>query len=134
MLTYILLYVATLVVMLPLDLLFLGVLAKGFFQAQAGQHIAAEPNMVAAAAFYLLYPAAIVTFANGNPAVTWQSALLFGALLGLTAYATFDLTTLALFKTWTWPAAIVDMIWGSFVTATSAALGLLLARWAGKLL
>ncbi|WP_249779256.1 DUF2177 family protein [Bradyrhizobium sediminis] len=50
-------------------------------------------------------------------------------LFGLSCYATFDLTSLALLKHWNWPAAIVDVSWGSFVTALSSPPGLLIANW-----
>jgi uncharacterized membrane protein len=47
----------------------------------------------------------------------------------LFCYATFDLTSLALLKHWTWPVAVVDVCWGSFVTAVSSTVGLLVANW-----
>jgi uncharacterized membrane protein len=120
------LYAATLAVMVPLDFLFLGILARDFFKSQVGGALG-ELNIVAAIAFYLVYPAGIVIFANGSSA-NWQQAALMGALFGFFCYATFDLTSLALLRGWTWPAAAVDIAWGSFVTAVSATAGLLVAN------
>jgi len=62
-------------------------------------------------------------------AVLYLATLLYGALFGLFCYATFDLTSLALLKHWSWPVAIVDISWGAFVTAVSSTAGLLVANW-----
>jgi uncharacterized membrane protein len=123
---YVILYLATLVVMLPLDFLFLGVLAKDFFKSQVGPALG-DIRYSAAFLFYFLYPVGIVIFAS-SAASNWQHALLYGALFGMFCYATFDLTALALLKGWTWPAALVDIAWGAFVTGVSATLGWLIAN------
>jgi uncharacterized membrane protein len=79
--------------------------------------------------FYLLYVVGVLVFVSGPAEATWPSTLLYGALFGLFCYATFDLTSLALLKHWTWPVAVVDVGWGSVVTAVSATAGLLIADW-----
>jgi uncharacterized membrane protein len=124
---YPLLYLATAMVFLPLDFLFLGTLAKSFFTAQVGDMLG-EVRLMPAILFYLLYVAGIVVFANGPAAATWPSALLYGALFGLFCYATFELTAMSLLKHWTWAVVALDMSWGIFVTAASAALGLIIAN------
>lgn len=123
----VILYLATLIVLLPLDFLFLGVLAKDFFKSQVGPALG-DVNLLPAVIFYLLYPAGIVLFVSFAAGTNWQQTLLYGALFGLVCYATFDLTTLALLKGWTWPAALVDISWGAFATAISATAGLLLTN------
>lgn len=123
----VILYLATLIVLVPLDFLFLGVLAKDFFKAQVGPALG-DVNILPAAIFYLLYPLGIVIFVSLAAGSNWQHTLLYGALFGLFCYATFDLTALALLKGWTWPAALVDIAWGAFATATAATAGLLLAN------
>jgi uncharacterized membrane protein len=125
---YAILYLATAIVMLPLDLLFLGFIAKPFFTAQVGDMLGTV-RLPPAVIFYLLYIVGIVIFVTGAANTTWQSALVFGALFGLFCYATFELTSMAMLKHWTWPVVIVDISWGIFVTATAATLGLLLANW-----
>ena len=125
---YAVLYLATLFVLIPLDFLFLGVVAKDFFTSQVGNMLG-EIKLVPAALFYLVYVAGVLIFVSGSPSATWQHTLLFGALFGLFCYATFDLTSLALLKHWTWPVAIVDVSWGAFVTALSSTAGLLVANW-----
>jgi uncharacterized membrane protein len=125
---YALLYFATLMILLPLDLLFLGVLAKGLFVSEVGDMLG-EVRVAPAILFYLLYIAGIVVFVNGAANATWQSTALYGALFGLFCYATFELTSLAMLKHWSWAVAAVDMTWGVVVTAVSSTAGLLIANW-----
>ena len=125
---YAVLYLATLVVIIPIDFLFLGLIAKSFFTSQVGDMLG-EIRLTPAILFYLLYVVGILIFVSGSPDATWQSTLLYGALFGLFCYATFDLTALALLKHWSWRVAAVDIGWGSFVTALSSTAGLLAANW-----
>lgn len=127
---YAMLYLVTLLVIVPLDFLFLGVIAKDFFSSQVGNMLG-EIKLVPAILFYLVYVAGTVIFVSGGQGATWPSTLLYGALFGLFCYATFDLTALALLKHWSWPVAIVDMAWGSLATAVSSTAGLLVVNWLG---
>jgi uncharacterized membrane protein len=126
---YIILYLATLLVLIPIDFLFLGTVARSFFNAQVGDMLG-EIRPVPAVLFYLLYVVGVLIFVSGPAAATSTSTLLYGALFGLFCYATFELTSLSLLKHWTWPVALVDISWGMFVTALSATLGLQIANWA----
>ena len=121
---YAVLYFATLAVLLGFDIPFLSIVAKGFFQSQVG-----EIRPVPAVLFYLLYIAGVLIFVSGTADATWRSTLLYGALFGLFCYATFELTSLAMLKQWTWAVVAVDISWGVFVTAVSATVGLLIADW-----
>ena len=123
---YVTLYLVTLLVLLPVDFVFLGILAKDFFQQQVGDMLG-EVRPAPAVLFYLLYPVGVVIFASGARDATWRSTLLFGALFGFFCYATFELTSLAMLKHWTWPVVILDIAWGTFVTALSATVSLLAA-------
>src|SRR5262245_41272296 len=123
---YIVLYIATLLVLAPLDAAWLGVIARGFFKAQLGD-VLGDLKVLPAVLFYLMYVAGIMVFANGSDGATWRSALLYGLLFGFFAYATYDLTNLAILRHWTWPAAAVDIAWGAFVTGCASAAGLLVA-------
>jgi uncharacterized membrane protein len=119
------LYLATLVVLMVPDFLFLGILAKGFFVAQVGD-LLGEARAVPALLFYLLDVAGILIFVSTD-ARGPRSTLLYGALFGLFCYATFDLTALALLKHWSWAVAAVDVSWGAVVTAVSSTADLLVA-------
>jgi uncharacterized membrane protein len=125
------LYLATLVVLIPVDFLFLGLVAKGFFASQVGDMLG-EVRLAPAILFYLLYVAGVVIFVNGPAGATPSSTLLYGALFGLFCYATFELTSLSLLKHWTWAVVIVDVSWGMFVTAVCSTAGLMIADWVAK--
>ena len=125
---YVILYLATLIVIIPIDFLFLGTVAKGFFTAEVGDMLG-EIRPAPAVLFYLLYVAGILIFVSGQATASWPSTLLYGALFGLFCYATFELTSLSLLKHWTWAVVMVDVCWGVFVTAVSSTLGLLIADW-----
>jgi len=125
---YIVLYLSTLIVLIPVDFLFLGMAAKGFFTAEVGDMLG-EIRLAPAILFYLIYVAGILVFVSATMAATWQSTLLYGALFGFFCYATFELTSLSLLRHWTWPVVVVDVTWGSFVTALSSTAGLLIANW-----
>jgi uncharacterized membrane protein len=125
---YVVLYLATLIVLIPVDFLFLGTVAKGFFTSEVGDMLG-EIRLAPAILFYLLYVVGILVFVSGSTEASWQSTMLYGALFGFFCYATFELTALSLLKHWTWPVVIVDVSWGTFVTALSSTAGLLIANW-----
>ncbi|MCL4215123.1 MAG: DUF2177 family protein [Gemmatimonadales bacterium] len=113
------LYGAGLVVLLGMDLLWLGVVAKGFYQRQLGHLMRPDVQWGAAVAFYLIYVAVVVLIVV-MPAIEKRSlsrAVLFGALFGLAAYAAYDLTSLALIRDFPATVAIVDLLWGTTLTA-----------------
>lgn len=122
------LYLATLAVLLGLDLPFLAVVAKGFFQSQVGEMLG-EIRPAPAVLFYLVYVAGVLVFVSGQSEATWRATLLYGALFGLFCYATFELTSLTMLKQWTWAVVAVDISWGVVLTAVSATAGLLIADW-----
>ena len=124
---YVVLYLATLIVLIPIDLLFLGTVANGLFTSEVGDMLG-EIRLAPAVLFYLLYVVGIMIFVSGPATATWQSTLLYGALFGLFCYATCELTSMSLLKHWTWPVVVTDVCWGTFVTALSSTAGLLIAN------
>ena len=122
---YLAAYFATLVLMLVLDLLWLGVIAKPLYQQGIGHLMAEHPMLAVALAFYLLYPVGLVWFAvlQGGPAGDWKTAAFQGALFGFFAYATYDLTNLATLRDWPVSLAALDTAWGTAVSAVCAAAG-----------
>jgi uncharacterized membrane protein len=123
-------FIAALIAFCLLDFLWLGFVAKDFYQTQIGPLLLAQPNLKAAAIFYPLYTAGIVLFCVA-PALTsgsWLRALALGSLLGLLAYGTYDLSNLATLRGWNVRLVIVDVIWGMVVSAVAATAGYLAAR------
>lgn len=117
-------------VMAVFDAFWLTVVASKFYKSQVGQLLLEKPNMMAAIVFYVVYVIGIVTFVL-SPALekgSWVYALGYGALFGLVAYATYDLTNLSTFKGFTAKLAIVDMIWGACLTAVVSVVSYVIIR------
>jgi uncharacterized membrane protein len=118
-------YAATAIVFCGLDFLWLGFVAKGYYQSQVGALLLDKPNLPVAALFYGLYIVGVLIFAvlPALDAGAWGKALLQGALFGFFAYATYDLTNLATLKGWSPGVAMLDLAWGAVVTGLSAIAG-----------
>ena len=113
------LYSVGAVVCFGLDLLWLGVVARGFYQRQLGHLMRPDVRWLPAVLFYCIYVAALVVIVV-IPAVEKQSpgrAVLLGGFFGLAAYAAYDLTSLALIKDYPMVAAVVDLAWGTVLSA-----------------
>jgi uncharacterized membrane protein len=122
---YLMAYVATAVVFLAIDFVWLAFVAKRFYADRLGDLLLDRPNMPAAAVFYLVYVVGIVIFAV-TPALragTGMTALGCGALFGFFAYATYDMTNYATLKNWPLEVSVVDVLWGTFVTGAAAMAG-----------
>jgi uncharacterized membrane protein len=123
MMTHLIAYVAALVVFVVVDMLWLGTMAGRFYKPLLGDILAPQFNMAAAGVFYLLYPIGLVIFAI-NPALkvgAVSTALLYGGLFGFFTYATYDLTNQVTLRNWSSLLTMVDVAWGSFLGAVSAA-------------
>jgi uncharacterized membrane protein len=117
-------YLITVPIFFIIDLVWLGLIAKGFYQKHLGYLMRPQINWVAAILFYLLFIIGIVLFAV-KPALEVQKpiwALVYGALFGFFAYATYDLTNLATVKDWPVIVTVIDLIWGT-VLCGAVALG-----------
>ena len=120
-------YLTTAVVMVLIDLIWLGVIAKPMYQAGIGHLMAEKPNIAAAISFYALFPVGLMIFAilPESANAGWQRTALLGALFGFFTYATYDLTNLATLKNYPLQLALIDILWGSLVSAIAASAG----RW-----
>ncbi len=117
------LYAIAVVTFFVIDLLWLGVVARSFYQNQMGHLMRADVNWAAAIVFYLLFVVGIVVLAVW-PAVERQSlshAIALGALLGLVTYAAYDLTNLATLDGFPFKVVLVDMVWGTVLCGSVSA-------------
>lgn len=124
------LYFITLLIFLGFDAIWLGLVAPEFYRSQIGHLMAPTANLLAAGIFYLLYIAVLVYFVV-EPALRVKKikdAFLRGALFGLVAYATYDLTNLATLRDWPLLVTVVDLAWGTILTATTAGVSVWVAR------
>lgn len=131
----IVLYLVTLAVFFLIDMIWLGVVAKGFYRRHLGSMLSPKVNWAAAVLFYLLFIVGLLVFVI-RPAVIGGvplKALFFGALLGLISYATYDLSNLATLKNWPVVVTVVDLIWGSVLGGTVSFVSAVLGRWILKL-
>lgn len=123
-------YLSTGIVLLAFDALWLGLMAGRLYRPQIGHLMADTVNVPPAVLFYLLYVVGVVVFAVQPAFVSgrWTTALGLGALLGLVAYGTYDLTNHATLRNWPALISLVDISWGIVLTALSATMGLLITR------
>jgi uncharacterized membrane protein len=118
-------YLASALVFLLMDMVWLGYAASGLYRAQMGQLLAPSVNLTAAAAFYILFLVGVMIFAI-QPALSEGGvprALMLGALFGFFTYMTYDLTGLAVIRDFPTKLALIDIAWGTVVTAIAAAAG-----------
>lgn len=125
MLRFLGIYGAVFFTLFVIDMLWLRVIAVTWYQQGMGSLLAPSPNLVAAALFYLVYPVGLMIFAV-LPSETGHGVLKaagMGALFGFFAYATYDLTNLAVIKNWPVGLSILDMAWGSLLSGVATAAG-----------
>lgn len=111
---YIWAYLISIPIFVFFDLLWLGFVAKGFYQDKLG-YLLGEVNWPAAIIFYLVFLFGVLVFVT-MPAIENNNlikAILMGALFGFVTYATYDLTNQATIKDWPVAVTIIDIIWGT---------------------
>lgn len=132
-LLYLTLYVLTLVVFLAVDLLWLGVVARGFYQTALRAFLSPTVNWPAAFIFYGIYVVGIMIFAVlpglAMASLAWAAG--WGALFGFFTYATYDLTNLATLRNWPLRVVVVDIAWGMVLCSVVASAGFLIGTWLG---
>jgi uncharacterized membrane protein len=127
---YCLAYIATAIVFLGLDFTWLSQMQSILYKPALGSLLSPSPSIGPAFLFYLIYFIGVVFFCVA-PALRldrWRTALLNGALFGLCAYATYDLTNQATLRIWSTRITVVDLAWGATVTAVAATSGFLITR------
>jgi uncharacterized membrane protein len=122
MITPLIAYAITLVIFVGIDLVWLMGPGRQLYVTEIGQMLRPQPNIGAAVAFYLLYSVGLTFFAvmPGVKSGLSLHALGLGTLLGLVAYATYDLTNLAVVNGFTLRIAMIDMAWGCLLSGAVA--------------
>ena len=123
-------YIGALLAFLVLDGLWLGLLMSSTYKELLGSLMLAQPKWGPAIVFYLLYVLGVVFFVV-LPALARASArraALAGALFGLVAYGTYDMTNWATLQGWSAQLALMDMAWGGLLTCLASLLGYWTAR------
>ncbi len=119
-----LLYGITTIIFFAIDMVWLGVVARNLYKQKLGFILSPEVNWAAAIIFYLIYIGGILFFAvlPASKEMSWQTALLNGALLGGMCYATYDLTNMATIAKWPLEIVVIDIVWGMELTGSVATL------------
>ena len=132
-LDFIELYLLTAAAFFAVDFIWITRIARSFYREHIGDYLSEDPVVSAAVGFYALYLVGVVVFAilPGLEADSILTAAGLGALFGLVAYATFDLTCMALFKNFPGIVVAVDLVWGTILTSATATIGYLAGRWLG---
>lgn len=124
------LFAIALPVFFALDMVWLGMVAKDFYAAQVGGLMKTDVNWWAAVLFYLIFIGGMVYFviAPAREKRSARHALSVGAAYGFITYATFDLTALALLKDWPLFITVVDLIWGTVLSASVSTITFAIAK------
>ena len=126
-------YLAILLPFVMLDAVWLSLMGPRLYRPTLGDILLTNVNLPAAIAFYLIYPIGILVFAT-LPALKAGSvgpALMYGALFGLLAYATYDLTNQATLRNWTLQLTLADMAWGAVASGLAGAASFYITRTVG---
>ena len=129
--TNVIAYVATFLVFMAIDFVWLTTMASRLYKPYLGDIMADDFRPLPAVLFYLLFVLGLVFFAV-RPAIAsgdWKTALLQGAAFGFFCYATYDLTNQATLRTWSSVITIADMIWGTVLSGVAAAIGFRITRY-----
>lgn len=117
MLEFIKIFLITFFIFLVIELIWLSVLAKDFYQRELGYIMSSKPNLMATVVFAILFVLGMVFFViypaiEGN---SWTYSLLVGMFYGIITYSTYTLTNLATLKDWPLKVSIIDLVWGSLL-------------------
>jgi uncharacterized membrane protein len=126
MVRYLILYGACALIFFPLDFVWLSSMGR-FYRREIGDLLLEQPNLLIAAGFYLAYVAGLVILVAAPAEGDVMRAAILGAVLGFVAYGTYDLTNLSTMRGFTPTVALVDMAWGTLLSAATAAGGVWLA-------
>ena len=125
------LYLIAVIAFFAIDIVWLVLVAQRFYKDQLGDLFTDRVIWPAAILFYVIFVVGVVVLAV-QPALDEESfgmAIGFGALLGLVAYSTYDLTNLATTKNWPLTLTIVDIAWGTFLAASVSGVTYAVAQW-----
>ncbi len=129
---YLKLFVASLIVFLGVDFVWLSFVATTFYKEQIGFLLSTQPNVAAAGVFYAIYVAGLLYFVvlpalkvkNSHAGIVGFA----GAFFGFVAYATYELTNFATVANWPFQLVIVDLIWGTVLSAVTAWAAFMIGR------
>ncbi|WP_168598902.1 DUF2177 family protein [Rhizobium sp. SG570] len=123
--TYVVAYLVTFVVFVAIDFIWLSSMTDRLYRPVMAEMLAADFRLVPAVAFYLIYAFGLTVLAvrPGLIGESARTAIVCGAMLGFTAYATYDLTNQATLKSWSIVLTLADLFWGTVLSGLAAGCG-----------
>jgi uncharacterized membrane protein len=129
--TYVWQFVIAFAIFLVIDAVWLSTAGRSIYFVELAGMLLDRPNLPLAFLFYVVFVVGLVGFVI-HPAYAaddlWQ-ALRMGAFFGLVSYATYDLTNLSTLKGFTTKIALIDLAWGTFLSAAVSGVSVLVLRW-----
>lgn len=128
---YLYTYLLSLPILLAIDFLWIGYLAKDLYTKNLTPVINLSFNLPAGVVFYVFYMVGIIIFAT-YPGIVEKDifkTILLGALFGFFCYSTYDLTNLATIKDWPIKIVIIDILWGTVLTTFIATIAYKIFFW-----
>ncbi len=133
--SYAIAYIASFVAFIAIDYVGLSYLIKPLFERHIGALMLDSPRLLPAALFYAFLIFVVMWFVAW-PALDQGKSLLwvFGsaALIGAASYGTYEFTSFAVMRDWSWQMVAVDLTWGTVVTGAVAAIGVAVSRAVGS--
>ena len=115
------LFVLCVIAFIPLDLLWLGYVGRGFYTKYVGHYMRTPPDWTAAIIFYFIFLAGLTYFVVKPSLNDPFTTLLFrAAFFGLISYGTYELVNRAVLENWPWPIVVIDILWGIFLCSAVA--------------
>jgi uncharacterized membrane protein len=134
MLRYLVAWLGAGLVLAGLDAIWLTATNATLYRPVLGSVLILGFRPVPAVLFYLIYLVGVVIF-GVTPAIRsghWRDATTMGALFGFFAYATYDLTNQATLVVWATKITMLDISWGTILTASGATAGYFASRLATR--
>jgi uncharacterized membrane protein len=131
---YVVAYIAAAIVFLAMDAAWLTVMGARLYKPALGSLMLDKPSIAPAALFYIVYIFGVIYFCVAPALRTgrWSTAATNAMVLGLCAYATYDLTNQATLRIWSVRVTVSDLVWGMIVTTSAASAGFFASRWIVK--
>jgi uncharacterized membrane protein len=124
-------YFLTIPIFFLIDMVWLGIISKGFYKTHLGYIMADKVNWLPAIIFYLAFIIGVIIFAviPGIEKSSLIRTLILAALFGFFTYATYDLSNFATIKNWPAIVVIVDIVWGICITTITGGVGFIIAKY-----
>ena len=123
-------YLSVTTIFLFIDIIWLSQFFSYIYQPNIGELLRENIIIFPAILFYIIYPlgATILVALPSLEKVLSRTIFIYGFVLGVIAYGTYNLTNMATLEGWSAKVVIIDMIWGGFLTGVSVLLGTLISK------